>query len=186
MVLSGSKCLAGFDPNTGNRIWHVEGPTEQFVASMVYANGQFFAVGGYPTHHVIAVRPDGKGDVTESHVAWHKQNVRCYVPSPVVVGKYLLVADDRGTANCFDTKTGERLWQSRLGKHFSASLVTANGLVHFLADDGIMTIVRPGAKPDVVATNKLGEDAYSSPAIANGQLIIRGAQHLVCIASSDR
>ena len=58
----------------------------------------------------------------------------------------LFVADDRGTANCFEAATGERLWQERLGNHFSASLVTAKGLVFFLADDGTMTIVRPGPK----------------------------------------
>ena len=181
MVLSGSLCVASFDPSTGERNWSVEGPTEQFVASLVFDGSNFFAVGGYPTHHVIAIRPGGLGDVTESHVSWHKTNVRCYVPSPVVVGNYLLVADDRGTANCFDTRTGERLWQTRLGKHYSASLCSAAGLVYFIADDGITKIIRPGPKPDVVAENELGENVYSSPAFADGELFIRGGEHLFCI-----
>ena len=184
MVLSGSKCIASFDPDTGSRIWNVEGPTEQFVATMVHFDNKFYAVGGYPTHHVMAVKPDGNGDVSESHVVWHKQNARCYVPSPIVVDGHLLVADDRGTANCFAPQTGERLWQTRLGKHYSASLVAANGLAYFLADDGIMKIVRPGTKPNVIATNHLGENTYSSPAIVDGQLIIRGEKHLYCIAKS--
>ena len=183
LVLSGSLCVASFDPTTGESIWNVEGPTEQFVASVVFDGNLFFAAGGFPTHHVIAVRPDGKGDVTHSHVQWHETNVRCYVPSPVIVDHYLLVADDRGTANCFDTKTGQRLWQERMGTHYSASLCTAGGLVYFLDDDGVTKILRPGPNPDLVAENKLGENVYSSPAFSEGQLFLRGQQHLFCIGN---
>ncbi len=181
LVLSGSLCVASFDPQTGERNWNVEGPTEQFVASMVFDGSNFFAVGGFPTHHVMAIRADGEGDVTDTHVSWHKTNVRCYVPSPVVVDNYLVVADDRGTANCFDTKTGDRLWQTRMGIHYSASLSTAAGLVYFIADDGVTKILRPGPEPEVLAENKLGENVYSSPAFSAGQLFIRGEKHLFCI-----
>ena len=86
----------------GNR-FERGGPTEQFVASMVLT-AVLLAVGGYPTHHVISVDPTGRGDVSETHVRWQKRT-RCYVPSPIVVKNFLIVADDRGTANCFDTKT---------------------------------------------------------------------------------
>ncbi len=147
LVLSGSQHIAAFDPVAGNLIWHVEGPTEQFVASMVFDGRLFFAVGGYPTHHVIAIDPTGTGNVTQTRVAWHVTDARCYVPSPVVVDRYLIVADDRGTANCFDTQSGKRLWQTRMGKHYRASLVTAKGLVYFTADDGITKILRPDVSP---------------------------------------
>jgi len=181
LVLAGSLCVVSFDPVTGEPIWNVEGPTEQFVASVVFDGANIFAVGGYPTHHVIAIRPSGKGDVSESHVSWHETNVRCYVPSPVVVDRYLVVADDRGTANCFDTQTGKRHWQTRLGTHYSASLAVAGGLVYCTADDGVTKILRPGTEVNVVAENELGERVYSSPAFADGQLFIRGEQHLFCI-----
>ena len=69
----------------------------------------------------------------------------------------------------------------RLGKHYSASLVTAGGLVYFLADDGITKVVRPGPKLDVVAENPLGEYCYASPAISQGQIFLRGEKHLYCI-----
>ena len=185
MVLSGSHCVASFDPNTGQPIWNVEGPTEQFVASMVFDGEKFYAVGGYPTHHVIAIRPDGIGDVTDSHVVWHQTNARCYVPSPVLVEHYLVVADDRGTANCFDTRTGERLWQTRLGKHYSASLCAADGLVYFCADDGVTKVLKPGPEPELVAENTLGENIYASPAISQGELFLRGRRHLYCIADGE-
>jgi hypothetical protein len=130
----------------------------------------------------MAIDGSGQGDVTDTAVKWHVKNVRCYVPSPVVIGKYLIVADDRGTANCFDTKTGERHWQDRLGNHFSASLLSVNGLAYLLADDGTMKIVRPGKELEVVAENKLGESCYASPAVAGDQLFIRGEKHLYCIS----
>ena len=182
MVLSGSQSVTSFDPKTGTRFWTVEGPTEQYVASMVFDGERFFMAAGYPTHHVMAIRPDGDGDVTKSHVAWHHTDqVRCYVPSPVLCAGKLFVADDRGTANCFDAKTGDRVWRDRLGRHFSASLVTAGGLVYMLADDGEMFVVKPGDGLNIVAKNQLGEFCYASPAISKGQLFIRSESHLFCI-----
>jgi hypothetical protein len=181
MVLSGSHHVASLDPRDGASIWRVDGPTEQFVASMVYDGKHFYMAAGYPTYHVLAIKPGGQGNVTETHVAWHSTNVNCYVPSPVVAGPYLLVADDRGTANCFDTATGTRLWLARLGTHYSASLIEAAGLVYFLADDGVTKIVKPGPALEVVAENPLGEDCYASAAASNGQFFVRAKEHLYCI-----
>lgn len=186
MVFSGSKCIVSLDPRDGSRHWSIEGPTEQFVASMVYDGSMFYMAAGFPTYHVMAIRPNGKGDVTDTHVVWHVKDAKCYVPSPVVVDGYLLVADDRGTANCFRAADGERMWKERLGKHFSASLLTANGLVYFIADDGTATVVRPADDLEVVAVNDLGEYTFASPAISDGCLFIRGEKHLYCIAENQR
>lgn len=185
MILSGSKHILSLDPRDGSRHWMIDGPTEQFVASMVYDGKLLFMAAGFPTYHVMAIRPDGKGDVTETHVAWHETNAKCYVPSPIVVNGYLIVPDDRGTANCFASASGERHWQERLGTHFSASPVTAGGFVYLIADDGLTKVVRPGPKLDVVAENALGESCYSSPAIAHDQLFIRGEKHLYCIGQKE-
>jgi outer membrane protein assembly factor BamB len=152
---------------------------------MVFDGKLFFMAAGFPTYHVMGIRPDGEGDVTDTHVAWHAKNAKCYVPSPVVAGGYLLVADDRGTANCFDAESGQRFWQERLGRHYSTSLVTAGGLVYFTADDGTTKIVRPGPKLDVVAENPLGEYCYSSPAISDGRIYFRGEKHLICLGSEE-
>ena len=181
MVLSGSKSITSYDPNDGALHWEIDGPTEQFVASMVYDGKLMYMTAGFPTYHIMGIKPEGKGNITETNVAWHVTDARCYVPSPVVVGQYLLVADDRGTANCYVAASGERAWQDRLGNHFSASLVTAQGLVYFTADDGTTSVVRPGKKLDVVATNPLGEFCYASAAISDGQVFLRGEKHLFCI-----
>ena len=115
MVFSGSLCIVSMDPRTGKQHWRIEGPTEQYVASLVYDGKLFYMTAGFPTHHVMAIRPDGSGDVTNSHVLWHVTNARCYVPAPVVVNGYLLIADDRGTANCFDHRDGRAFVASAPG-----------------------------------------------------------------------
>jgi outer membrane protein assembly factor BamB len=184
LVLSGSGHIASFDPANGEMIWKVEGPTEQYVASMVYDGQRFFMAAGFPTHHVMAIDPNGAGDVTNSHVVWHiDKYVRCYVPSPVLVGMHLFVADDRGTASCFASNDGTRLWQDRLSGSFNASLVATEDLAYFLSGDGVMRVVSPTEEFAVVAENNLGEACDASPAISNGQIYIRGEKHLFRIGS---
>jgi len=182
MVLSGSQHIAALRPTDGTTIWSIEGPTEQFVASMVFDGERFFMAAGFPDYHVMAIDPTGRGDVTDSHVVWHSETARCYVPSPVVTGGYLIVANDEGIVHCFDAETGELAWRSRLGRHYSASLVTAGGLVYLTDDDGITKIFRPGPELDIVAENALDADfTCSSPALSDGQIFIRTEHRLHCI-----
>jgi hypothetical protein len=181
MILSGSLSVASYDPLTGSRHWAIDGPTEQFVASMVYDGKLLFLTAGYPDHHILAIRPDGSGNVTDTHIAWRTQKGAAYVPSPVVQGKYFLVVSDNGIANCFDTATGNRHWTERIGPRYSASLVTAAGLVYFVSDKGVTTIVRPGPQFTKLAENNLGQLCYTSPAISADHLFIRGEKHLFCI-----
>jgi outer membrane protein assembly factor BamB len=181
MMLSGSKHILSVDPRDGSEHWRIEGPTEQFVASPVFDGERLFISTGYPDYHVMAIRPTGSGDVTKTHVAWHETNAKCYVPSPVLADGYLIVADDRGTVNCYAADSGKRWWHERLGKGFSNSLVTANGLVYLVADDGLTKVIRPGRKLEVVAENPLGESIFSSPAIASGRIYLRGEKHLFCL-----
>jgi len=181
LILSGSKCVASYDPRDGSRHWQIDGPTEQFVASMVYNGDLLFLTAGFPELHMLAIRPDESGNVTDEQIVWRTKKAASYVPSPIAVGDYFLVVSDGGVASCFDAKSGERLWMERIGTHYSSSLVSAEGLVYFTSDEGHTTIVRPGPKLDVVAENDLGEYAYASPAISGGRIFIRGEKHLYCI-----
>lgn len=185
MILSGSKCVASYDPHTGKRWWLLDGPTEQFVASPVMNAGLVFITGGFPDKHILAIDPRGSGKITDdSHVKWrHLNKGVSYVPSPVAAGDYFFCVSDGGIASCYDAKTGHVHWQERLGPHHSSSLVAANGKVYFLDDEGTTHVVAADKEFKVIAKNPLGEEAYSSPAISNGQLFIRGAQHLIAIGN---
>ena len=185
LVLGGSQHVASYDPRTGKQHWRMEGPTEQFVASMVFDGSLFFLTAGFPDRHILAIRPDGYGDVTNTHIAWRASRGASYVPSPIVVGRYFVIVSDRGIASCFEASTGKRHWMERLGGSHSASLVAAGGLVYFLSDDGVTTVIRPGPKFEVVGKNPLGERCSASPAISEGRLFYRGENSLFAIASGE-
>ncbi len=186
MILSGTMCVASYDPDTGKQHWIIDGPTEQFVASIVYNGELLFMTCGYPKRFIQAIRPDGYGNVTDTHVLWQKDRDCSYVPSPIVSGPYFLIVSDTGIATCFEAKTGKSLWRQRLGPHYSASLVSADGLVYFLSDEGVMTVVKPGQNLDIVARNELGENTYASPAISNGRIFIRADKNLYCIGNAKQ
>jgi outer membrane protein assembly factor BamB len=178
LVLSGSKCVASYDLDTGKQHWIVDGPTEQFVASMVYGNDVLFLTAGFPTYHLMAIRPDGAGDVTHTHVLWHDTKGAGYVPSPVAFGKWFFVVTDGGIASCLDARTGKRQWMERLGEHHSASPVAAAGHLFFTDDAGVTHVIKPGEKFELVCRNALDEECYASPAAAHGHLFIRTLHHL--------
>ncbi len=186
LVFSGSRCVASYDPATGERHWIIDGPTEQYVASLVYTQDLLFLTAGFPTYHLMGIRPDGKGNVTKSHVAWHHSKLPAkeasYVPSPIGHGNYFYVVSDRGYASCFDAKSGERKWIQKLGRRHSASPVLVEGNLYFPSDEGIVYVVKAGPKFELIAKNKMGNTCYASPAVSQGEMFIRTLDKLYCVS----
>lgn len=185
MMMSGSKCVASYDPNDGSFQWIMDGPTEQFVAAPVYNGKLLFITAGYPELHIVALRPDGTGNVTATHIVWRTRRGCAYVPSPIVWGNYFVIVSDGGFASCFDADTGKQHWTERLGGGHSASLVSSEDRVYFLSDRGVTTVVRPGPTFEKLAVNEIGEETYASPAISQGQIFIRGVKHLFAIGRAE-
>jgi outer membrane protein assembly factor BamB len=187
LVLSGSLCVASYDPDTGKQLWIVNGPTEQFVASLVYGDGVLFLTAGFPEYHNMGILPDGQGNVTSTHVLWHEKRVAprkaSYVPSPIAHGSHFFLVSDTGYVSCFEARTGKRLWMERLGNHHSASPVSADGYLYFVADDGVTYVLKAGPRFDVVSRNEIGDECRASPAIAHGQIFLRTMHHLCCIGA---
>ena len=181
LMMSGSKSVASYDPRTGKEQWYMDGPTEQFVASPVYDGEFLYLTSGFPDYHILAIKPSGSGHLGDDAIAWRTIKAPSYVPSPILCGKHFLIVSDIGIGSCYEARSGTLLWNQRLGKHYSASLVTAGGLVYFLSDDGITKVIRPGDTLDLVAENDLGEYCYASPAISQGQIFIRGEKNLWCV-----
>jgi outer membrane protein assembly factor BamB len=190
LVLSGSKCVTSYDADTGKLLWIINGPTEQYVASLVYLDDILFLTTGFPEFHLMGIKPDGDGDVTEKSVVWHHPKLppkeASYVPSPIAYSGHFFVVSDLGYLTCLETTTGEKLWKERMGKHHSASPVLADGHFYFPDDDGVTWVLKAGDKFDVVAKNDLGEPVRASPAVSRGQIFIRGHDHLYCIGKDAK
>ena len=182
LVQCGDRCVASFDPDTGRPLWTVDGPSEEFVATPVYSEkaGLVFVSSSWPKQVLLAIRPDGSGDVTGTHVVWRDDKGAPYVPSLIVAGDLLISVNNAGVAFCYEAATGKVLWQERLGRHH-ASPVLAGGLVFFVNDNGEVNVIRPGTTFDRVARYDLGEPCYASPAISDGQVFLRGFKHLFCV-----
>ncbi len=181
MVLTGSKCVASYDPDTGKQLWIVNGPTEQFVSSVVFHGGLVFLTAGFPERWVMAIDPTGRGNVTKTHVRWSRKNEGGYVPSPVAADGLAFVVTDEGVGSCWDVRTGKLKWKERLGGHHSGSGVVAGGRVYFTDDDGVTFVLAASPEFEVVARNPIGEHCYSSPAFSDGEIFLRGERHLFCI-----
>ena len=185
MMLTGSKCTASYNPENGALQWMMDGPTEQFVAAPVYNGKLLFITAGYPELHILAIRPDVKGKVADEAIAWRTRRGAGYVPSPVLSGPYFLNVADGGFLGCWLADTGEQLWNERTVGHTTSSPVVVEDRVYVQADRGVTTVVRPGKAFEKLAENDLGEETFASPAVSQGQLFIRGVEHLFAIGKGN-
>jgi outer membrane protein assembly factor BamB len=174
LVSVGAYFTTAFEPLTGKEIWRV-GYREGFsnVPRPVYGSGLVFITTGFQQPSLLAVRPDGSGDVTKTHVAWTLSRGAPLTPSPILVGGDLYVVSDLGVLTVVDTRTGDVRWTARLGGNYSASPVLAGGRLYFASEEGVTTVVAPGAALERVAANTLDGAILASPAIADGALFIR-------------
>jgi outer membrane protein assembly factor BamB len=186
MIFCGNREIASYNPDDGSRYWFVNGPSEDFCSSPVYneKSGLVFVSSAWPERNLVAIRPDGHGDVTKSHVVWQSRNGAYYVPSPVCTDDYLFTTMTTGQVHCIEAATGKILWAEDLGMQYS-SPVLADGLVYMPSDEGVITVIKPGPKFEYIAKNPIGERMNASPAISNGKIYLRGYQHLFCISKND-
>ena len=183
MVLSGSLCVASYDPRTRQTPLDHRRPDRAIrrLAGLQRRAAVPHRRVPRASHHGHPPRRARQRDQDPRRLAHHQRLLVCAIADRRRGRKYFLVVADNGIASCFEAASGERYWMERIGPHYSASLVEADGLVHFLSDEGITKIIRPGPKFDVVAENRLGENCYASPAISQGRIYIRAEKHLYSI-----
>jgi outer membrane protein assembly factor BamB len=182
MIFCGNQEVTSYNPEDGSRYWFINGPSEDFCSSPVYneKTGLVLISSAWPQRHLLAIKPDGNGDVSNSHIAWRSTDGAYYVPSPVTVGDYLFTTMTNGWVHCIEVSTGKILWKENLGKQYASS-VLINGLVYMPNDLGLITIIKPGPTFETIAKNSIGETMFASPAISNGKIYLRGTRHLFCI-----
>ena len=179
IVSVGAYRAAAYDPANGKEIWRVsyeDGFSN--VPRPVFGQDLVFIATGFQQPSLIAVRPDGSGDVTRSHVAWTLRRGAPLTPSPILVGDQLFVVNDTGIATCVDAKTGAIQWQQRLGGNYSASPVYADGRIYFPSEEGVTTVIEPGTTFKRLAVNQLDGAILASMAVAERSFFIRTHSHL--------
>ena len=183
IVSAGAFHALAYDPQNGREIWRVDYP-EGFsnVPRPVYGAGLVFIATGFQQPSILAVRPNGKGDVTKSHLAWTLSRGAPLTPSPLLVGGDLYLVTDAGIVSNVDAATGAVRWQHRLGAAVSASPVFCDGHIYFLDEEGRTTVIDPGPVFQQVAVNSLDGGTLASIAVASQSFFIRTATHLYRIA----
>lgn len=178
VVVPGAGCVCAYDPATGEELWHVDHDGYSVIPRPVFALGLVFVSTSYDRASVMAIRPDGRGDVTDTHVAWTIKKAAPHTPSLLVVGDELYMVSDGGVATCLDAKSGDEVWQQRLGGNYSASPVFAAGRIYFQDEDGTSHVIAAAREFEKLAENKLPERTLASYAIDEGVIYLRGDKHL--------
>ena len=186
LIAPAAEATIAYDPENGNEIWRVLHPGGFNVAARpLFAEGLVYVFTSGLTGHLLAVRPDGRGDVTSSHIAWSTTRGTPHIPSPVIVDSLLyLVTDKGGIARCLDARTGQEVWKKRLGGNHWASPVCVDGNLYFANKRGAVDVLVASSDiPPFLARNKLRASFIASPAIAGEALILRSTTHLYCLVN---
>ncbi|QGQ32824.1 PQQ-binding-like beta-propeller repeat protein [Gimesia maris] len=173
IVAPGTDVISGHSPKDGKEIWHLNYDGYSVIPRPVFSHGLIFVTTSYDRPTLLAIRPDGKGDVTETHLAWSNKTQIPHTPSLLMVGDELYAISDKGIGQCFDAKTGELIWKERVGGNFSASPLYADGKIYFQSEEGETTIIAPGKTYKEIGRNHLKEPTLASYAVAGDTLLIR-------------
>jgi outer membrane protein assembly factor BamB len=185
LISPAAKAVVSLDPATGRELWRVRYAEHSPATRPLFAHGLVYLSTGYGRAELIAIRPDGDGDVTDSHVAWKTFKGIGRKPSPLLVEDLLYsVSDSAGIVTCLDARTGDEVWQARVGSEaHSASPLYAGGSIYVFAEDGTAAVLRPGREPHELGRSALGEGGVmATPAIASSSIFLRTESHLYRLA----
>ena len=183
IISPGSGAVCAYAPD-GRELWRARyGEGYSVIPRPVFGHGLLFLGTGYDRPTVMAVRPGGTSDVTESHVAWTLTKGAPNTPSTLLIGDELYVVADSGVASCVDAKTGTVHWQERACSNTSASPIFADGKIYIQDEQGLGVVLKPGKTFTKLAANLIGERTLASYAATDGALFIRGDKHLYRIQS---
>lgn len=187
LIVSSQRQVQSYDPVSGEELWSCGGNLFEVIPTPVVGHGLIFCASGRagPT---LAIRPGGRGDVSDTHVAWKTTRGSPFVPSPVVYGDYLYQLNDMSSIiTCLNARTGEAVWQERLGRPrregISASPVVVDDKLFVTNDDGQTFVLKTGPEFELLHTNDIGARTLASPALVDGIWYIRTSQELIAIGS---
>jgi len=185
IVSPGSDVVHGLDAETGEMIWKVKYDGYSVIPKPVYKDGLVYVCTSYNTPWIYCIDPSGKGDITETHVKWSHQKQVPHTPSIIINDGRIYMVSDRGIGSCLDAKTGEVIWQERVGGNYSASPILANGLIYMQSEQGDATVIEAGPVYKVVSKNTFGQRTLASYGVTDGTLLIRTSESLYCVQEKD-
>ena len=170
-VLAGCNLVSSFDPLTGQKLWEIEGSTEETVVTAVTDGRRIFVGGGYPKNHTMGVEADGSG-----RIAW-ENNTRSYVPSLLVKNGHVFGVGDSGRAVCWKSDTGEELWSEKVASEFYGSPVMLDNRIYITSKGGVTSVFEATPKKfTLLSQNPLGDESFSTPAICGNRIYLRSAK----------
>lgn len=174
LICMGSQWMVSYDPKSGQELWRCNhGKGFSVVPRPVYANDVVYFSTGFGKPELWAVKVDGSGDVSDTHVKWTVKQGIPAKPSPLLHDGLIYVMADNGVASCFTVEDGEQVWKQRIGGDYSASPILVSGNLYFGSHDGKVTVVKAGREGEVIAKNQLDGKIMASPAIVDNAIILR-------------
>ena len=183
MFSPGAKAAYAYDPRTGRELWQVHFIAWSAAPRPLYSQGLALMITGLGATELWAIRIGGRGDVTDTRVAWKVKNA-AQTASPIIVDDLLYMVSDSGMATCVEVATGKLVWRERLGGTYAASPIYVDGRLYFCNQQGKTIVLKPGRTREVLATNKLDEGCLASPAVDGKALFLRTKTHLYRIESA--
>jgi len=167
-----------------------EGPVRQRFSQMDLDKDGFVTAEEWETmramfakagNAVLAIRPGGKGEITSTHLAWKVTRSLPYVSSPLYFDGRVYTMKNGGLASCYDAKTGKPFYQDQrvgVGSDFYSSAIGVDGKIYITSQTGTVIVLKAGDSFDVLSRNTLGEEVFATPAIVDGNVVVRSARHL--------
>jgi outer membrane protein assembly factor BamB len=175
--------VIGYNPADGAELWRVNCLSGDIAPSPIYANGLVFII--EPYSKLVAIKPDGKGDVTKTHIAWISEEGGPDICSPVSNGESIFLLATEGLLECYQVSDGKKIWEHDFREYFLASPSLVGNNLYLLSEKGVMYIAEAGPEYKELGKCELGEKCHASPAFADERIYIRGIENLYCIGSGN-
>lgn len=197
IVCNGYKEMAGYEFESGDRLWTLSGGGDVPVPTPLFHDGLIYISNSHARSHCYAISPDANGDITPEKneelpegLVWFESRGGSYMPTPIIVGELHYTCNDNGVLTVRESKTGEEVYKQRVAKggknNFSASAVATKNHLYFAGESGNVVVVKTGREFERVATNEMDAIVMATPAIAGDQLFIRTTNHLICVAEDKQ
>jgi outer membrane protein assembly factor BamB len=191
LVTQATGFTRGYDPATGKELWRLGGNSEIAIPTPIIGPDLIIVTNGYtPVQPIFAIKPGATGDITlkkdetqNASIAWSAPRGGPYIPTPIIYGDHLYVLGINGVLTAYTVRTGQRIYQQRVGTggSFSASPVAGDGKIYVTSEDGDVFVVKAGPVYELLATNPVGEVVMATPAISDGTLIVRGLKNVFAL-----